>query len=181
MFKNEDVIEKLQELIWPVSPWFLCIPPLCFPRVLTSFSGRPFSQVCSGGPGHSGVQPTNLATPGNRGFPLFKKKKKIPECFVDSGPSWVTCLPLNQSQWSRSWNALDSLCLGKCSAPGLGDPAYSESLGLRCWKGCFPMENQAAVTRRRNRLWCQSPPSPGWAGRVEPTSASRTLLASLYG
>ena len=99
---------------------------------------------------------------------------------MDSGPSWVTCLPLNQ-QWSRRWNALDSLCLGKSSAPGLGGPAYSESLGLRCWKGCFPMENQAAVTRRRNRLWCQSPPSPGWAGRVEPTSASRTLFASLYG
>ena len=82
---------------------------------------------------------------------FIKRKKKIPECFVDSGPSWVTCLPLNQ-QWSRRWNALDSLCLGKCSAPGLGGPAYSESLGLRCWKGCFPMENQAAVTRRRNRL-----------------------------
>ena len=66
----------------------------------------------------------------------FIKKKKNPRVFCALWPL-LGHMPLNQSQWSRSWNALDSLCLGKCSAPGLGGPAYPESLGLRCYKGCF--------------------------------------------
>lgn len=118
MFKNEDLIEKLQGLKWYISPWLFCISPLCFSSVLASFSGRPFPQVCSGHPWALRCVAHQPSYSREQRVSFKKRFQGVSWTLI--GSSWVTCLPLNQSQWSRSWNTLDSPCLGQTPCPRTG-------------------------------------------------------------